>query len=932
MSGHNGRDKYLTVNREDEILDLKVRGGMYQSFTEVNSITAPGATLTFDNIRYPTVFSGAAAGNYHFAPTYGIPQFLYDIRQSGPFELYSNYLIKVRNETAGLLTYFLPTGILSHTGFTFVNIPAGQEYILQFQLTQETPPAIICTPAQLTLANTSGLYQPLAAALSDLVLLPGTGYVVRTSPVDFEHRTLTTNTPATVTITNPDGVAGNTIIDVTPGAAGVISFEGRNGVVTSAAGDYTASEVTNVPYGSIASVTVQAALNELSDDKQPLATALTNLSVLAGTGLVAETGPGTFVNRDLTTTTPASIQITNPGGVAGNPVIDFIGAPGGVTSFETRTGAVVSAAGDYTASEVTNVPHGSVAAVQVQAAIDELADEKLNVAVMSGIICQDVASFPSTTARSLTTTTPASIQIVNGNGLVGDPQINFVGAAGGVTSFETRTGAVVATAGDYLASEITNSPAGSIIATDVQAAINELDTDKQNQSASLDALSVLPGNGYVVQTGANTFINRSLTTTTPASITITNSNGVAGPTQINFVGATGGVTSFETRTGAVVSANGDYTASEITNVPNFPVGHIVATDVQNAIDELDTEKIPYSLPWTDSNILVSSGGSMVQKTLTTAPYCVSRQTTVGDEKIVTNYGVLSMAAGQGWTRVTNWFTATDLMVKFTAYTSSGFSCEGSVHVCKNNACKGNYNHLFPGADPGVFVYVYENVAGTATAVYAQCSNGLSSAKIYLSGVNLPTTADPYIDGTIVGGGAAPADITTEILRWESNQYNLSTTFGCTWHNRLSLISPPATSFVGAVPIYWSNVVGGKELSYGPPPSILASKDIISTDPEHTFDAEKIYNIQMKTFKYKTDPTESPQLGLIADELTGDSDLEYLQMWDPCDPTRLMSFDDRKLLLFMLRALQKQKSRNDLLESYVQHLYTHLGLAYPPVIV
>ena len=49
----------------------------------------------------------------------------------------------------------------------------------------------------------------------------------------------------------------------------------------------------------------------------------------------------------------------------------------------------------------------------------------------------------------------------------------------------------------------------------------------------------------------------------------------------------GGVVTFEGRTGTVVSASGDYTASEIVNVAG---GGIAATDVQAAIDELDTEK------------------------------------------------------------------------------------------------------------------------------------------------------------------------------------------------------------------------------------------------------------------------------------------------------------------------------------------------------
>lgn len=55
-----------------------------------------------------------------------------------------------------------------------------------------------------------------------------------------------------------------------------------------------------------------------------------------------------------------------------------------------------------------------------------------------------------------------------------------------VRSFEGRDGTVVATSGDYTASEVTNVPAGDIASTDVQAAINELDTEKAPAGALLD--------------------------------------------------------------------------------------------------------------------------------------------------------------------------------------------------------------------------------------------------------------------------------------------------------------------------------------------------------------------------------------------------------------------------------------------------------------
>jgi hypothetical protein len=52
------------------------------------------------------------------------------------------------------------------------------------------------------------------------------------------------------------------------------------------------------------------------------------------------------------------------------------------------------------------------------------------------------------------------------------------GAPGSVDSFNGRTGVVVPTAGDYSGSMITNTPNGNIAATNQQAAINELDAEK----------------------------------------------------------------------------------------------------------------------------------------------------------------------------------------------------------------------------------------------------------------------------------------------------------------------------------------------------------------------------------------------------------------------------------------------------------------------
>ena len=58
-----------------------------------------------------------------------------------------------------------------------------------------------------------------------------------------------------------------TIVDIEGAASGVTSFNTRTGAVVSLAGDYTAALVTNTPSGTIASATVQGAINELDAEK-----------------------------------------------------------------------------------------------------------------------------------------------------------------------------------------------------------------------------------------------------------------------------------------------------------------------------------------------------------------------------------------------------------------------------------------------------------------------------------------------------------------------------------------------------------------------------------------------------------------------------------------------------------------------------------------
>lgn len=80
-----------------------------------------------------------------------------------------------------------------------------------------------------------------------------------------------------------------------------------------------ATSLINTPAGNIASTNVQAAINELDTEKQPIDADLTAISALASTGMMSRTGNGAYSTRTLTA--GFGISITNGDGVAGNPVI-----------------------------------------------------------------------------------------------------------------------------------------------------------------------------------------------------------------------------------------------------------------------------------------------------------------------------------------------------------------------------------------------------------------------------------------------------------------------------------------------------------------------------------------------------------------------------------------------------------------------------------
>lgn len=139
-------------------------------------------------------------------------------------------------------------------------------------------------------------------------------------------------------------------------------------------------------------------------------------------------------------------------------------------------------------------------------------------------------------------------------------------AAAPVQSIFGRTGVVTANTGDYTALKITNTPAGGIAATTVQAALNGLDTEKANLASP-------------------TFTGNPLA---PTPSTADNDTSIATTAFTQAVLTTNAVTSVFGRTGAILALAGDYTATKVNVTPG---GGLASSNVQTALEELQGEVI-----------------------------------------------------------------------------------------------------------------------------------------------------------------------------------------------------------------------------------------------------------------------------------------------------------------------------------------------------
>lgn len=264
------------------------------------------------------------------------------------------------------------------------------------------------------------------------------------------------------------------------------------------------------------------------------------VSISAGTGL---SGGG-----DLTASRTISMPSVGTAGTYGTAAV----VPVLTTDAQGRVSSVANTAiTGVPAANITNTPAGTITAANVQGALNQL--DSLKIAATEKGAANGVCPLDATSKISSTYLPSYVDDVVEYANLAAFPvtgetskiyvaldtnrTYRWSGSAyveispSLVTSVFGRANAVTAQNGDYTASQVTNAPAGSIVSTTVQAAINELDTNKQPKDATLTALASFNTNGILVQTAADTFAGRSLAAGT--GIAISNADGVAGNPSIS---------------------------------------------------------------------------------------------------------------------------------------------------------------------------------------------------------------------------------------------------------------------------------------------------------------------------------------------------------------------------------------------------------------
>ena len=299
----------------------------------------------------------------------------------------------------------------------------------------------------------------------------------------------------------------------------------------------TATEITNTPAGNIAATTVQAALNELDTEKQPLDATLTSLAAFNTNGLIAQTAADTFAGRTLTGTAN-EIAVSNGNGVSGNPTFSL-------PSALTFTGKTITG-GTFSGPSITTPGAGITFAGSTSGTT------VLQATAIAGTTTLTLPAATDTLVGKATTDTFTNKTFdTAGTG-------NSFSIAGVAVTANTGTGAVVRATSPTLVTPALGTPSSGTLTNatglPVSTGISGLGTGVATflatpSSANLaSAVTDETGSGALVFATSPAFTTPNLGT--PSAVTLTNGTGLP------IAGITGLGTGVGTHLAVAVNSNG----------------------------------------------------------------------------------------------------------------------------------------------------------------------------------------------------------------------------------------------------------------------------------------------------------------------------------------------------------------------------------------
>lgn len=235
-----------------------------------------------------------------------------------------------------------------------------------------------------------------------------------------------------------------------------------------------------------------------------------------------------------------------------------------VSSVFGRIGAVVAENGDYTASQITNVPSGNLAATEVQGALNELQTD-VDTRATSAALSQEIAD-----------------RIAGDSNL--QSQVDLKASEADLQSEITRATTAEGVLDDKIDQEISDrASADTNLQNQINLKASQADLNAEiSRATAAEELVQDNLDAHIASTTAHTAAN--IVNVPSGNLTATNLQAAVNELQSQIDNTVSGVSSVFGRTGAVVATAGDYDATEVSF--DGTASGLTATEVQGAIDEL----------------------------------------------------------------------------------------------------------------------------------------------------------------------------------------------------------------------------------------------------------------------------------------------------------------------------------------------------------